>query len=154
MKKSFKIIVLAATVATSIATVFVGFSALASTSSSTFIYADKEHTVLPESEPPVYGVNQNGETYGSSAYARTYEEEPDLIAAIGDNGEKGYIRRSESEEEDPSSPEEALRIQNERANQPPRIIPLYAEDGITVLDTFTIGKGQKTITFYYDDTKE
>ena len=115
------------------------------------VYAAVKNEITISVIRPKYNVNQNGETYGKEQDALVYDP-PDLIAAIGDNGVSGYIRRTEADGEMPSSPEEALRLQEERANQPPRVIPLYAEDGITVLDTFTIGKGQKTITFYYDDT--
>ena len=111
------------------------------------VYAAVKKEITISVTAPKYNVNQNGETYGKMQDSLLYAP-PDLIAAIGDNGFYGYIRRTEADGEFPSSPEEALRIQEERENQPPRVISVYAEDGVTVLDTFTIGKGQKKITIY------
>ncbi|MCL2054929.1 MAG: hypothetical protein FWG90_10930 [Oscillospiraceae bacterium] len=92
---------------------------------------------------PTYPVNQSNETFGTALQADGITEyEPDLIGAEGDNGEVGYVRKSELYTKMPSSPEEALRIQRERVEKRDfsRVINVYAEDGITVLDTFTSNK--------------
>jgi|GEM_PF-4561749 hypothetical protein len=60
---------------------------------------------------PVYPTNENGETYGSSAHANSLETEPDLIAAVGIDGTKGYLRKTDLYMEMPKTPEEALAKQ-------------------------------------------
>lgn len=86
-----------------------------------------------------YDVNENGETYGIETNSPYMSDQPDLIPAIGDNGKQGYVRNSELIGEAPSSPEEAIRIQEERrANgNPPMVVNVYESDGVTVIDTLT-----------------
>ena len=98
---------------------------------------------------PVFSTNENGETYGTCS-GLDPEDWPDLIAAVGINGVDGYIRDSEAhpEEEQPKNPEEAvlymkwleeeMRNAKESGLEYLRIIPLYAEDGITIIDQFGI----------------
>ncbi len=89
-------------------------------------------------------MNENGETYGIETNSPYMSDQPDLIPAIGDNGKQGYVRNSELIGEAPSSPEEAIRIQEERrANgNPPMVVNVYESDGVTVIDTFTIGSSE------------
>jgi len=92
---------------------------------------------------PVYPKNENGETYGTSLYARTPEEEPDLIEAYGEGGIKGYVRKEDLRGgEMPKTPEEAIAIQNKRKAEGPRTIPLYDVDGKTVIGVFKFGEAQ------------
>ena len=42
-----------------------------------------------------YPVNKNGESYGSALLSDVVGEEPDLIASIGVDGVKGYVRQDE-----------------------------------------------------------
>lgn len=86
-----------------------------------------------------YNINENGETYGIETNSPYMSDQPDLIPAIGDNGKQGYVRNSELIGEAPSSPEEAIRIQEERrANgNPPMVVNVYESDGVTVIDTLT-----------------
>lgn len=86
-----------------------------------------------------YDVNENGETYGIETNSPYMSDQPDLIPAIGDNGKQGYVRNSELIGEAPSSPEEAIRIQEERrANgNSPMVVNVYESDGVTVIDTLT-----------------
>ncbi len=49
----------------------------------------------PPSEAPDYAINAAGEAYGTVAQARSPEEEPDLILAVGTDGQTGYVRKSE-----------------------------------------------------------
>jgi hypothetical protein len=60
------------------------------------------------------------------------ERIPELIRAVGDSGIEGYVRFEDLEGPRPSSPEEALEFSGTD-----RVIPLYAEDGRTVIDTYT-----------------
>ncbi len=88
------------------------------------------------------GVNENGETYGVEAEGGKI---PDLIAAFGraDDGTlvSGYVRASDLEQPMPTSPEEAIRMQEEYLAKYPngRDIPVYKSDGTTRIGTFTIG---------------
>ncbi|SDC25690.1 hypothetical protein SAMN02799630_00932 [Paenibacillus sp. UNCCL117] len=84
-----------------------------------------------------YPKNKNGQTYGSSADAASSETSPELIRAIGVGGTKGYVLKTDLDGKLPTSPEEAISMQNSR---PPggREIPLYDVDGETILDVFQI----------------
>ena len=91
-------------------------------------------------EKPVYEVNESGQTFGIIANAMR-EDYPDLIAVYGDSGIMGYVYQTDWDGEMPSCPEEAVRMmeERERNGNPPRVIDVYESDGITVIDTFTVG---------------
>lgn len=101
---------------------------------------DAETDELVPYETPVYEVNEYGQTFGIIGNAMRCDF-PDLIAVYGDNGEKGYVYETEWDGEQPSCPEEAAKMMEERAKNgnPPRVINVYDSDGRTVIDTFTIG---------------
>ncbi len=88
--------------------------------------------------------NASGETLGVSDGETT--EVPDLVAVVGrtDTGElvDGYSRASDLAQPNPAptSPEEALRFQEEnRKNFPEgREVPVYKSDGATRIGTFTV----------------
>lgn len=111
-----------------------------------YIDEDGEMYIDPEMSIAVphktdFEVNENGETYGTAGDLIYYEDEPDLIAVVGNNGIEGYVRKTELEADTPSCPEEAVKMMEERkrnGNQP-RVIDVYESDGVTVIDTFTIG---------------
>ena len=89
-----------------------------------------------------YPVNARGETYGPAGFEE-WLGEPDLVLAIGKNGVQGYIRQSEEAEASGSgrvhSPEEALAWNEYVQTRGPVEIPVYREDGETVVDWFVIG---------------
>ena len=112
---------------------------------------------LPESirnmyMSPIYPINENGQTYGP-LLADPYTPEPDLIAAVGIDGTEGYIYNSIQNQHGgyppPQNPEEAIeymRWLDERKEEMKRngekyilIVPLYAEDGVTVIGEYGIG---------------
>ncbi len=113
---------------------------------------------LPTAEPADYGdlavptvaelidhgypVNGRGETYGPAGFEE-WLGEPDLELAQGKNGEAGYLRRSELDEATGAgrvhSPEEALAWNEYVRERGPVEIPVYREDGETVVDWFVIG---------------
>ncbi|MEJ1089484.1 hypothetical protein WDU99_14300 [Microbacterium sp. Mu-80] len=102
---------------------------------------DIETTPMPA---PTYGVNTRGESFGSSADARTPAEEPDLIRAEARNGKVGYVRRTELEAADGTaamktfgSPDDALAWQRKNAGADVSI-PVYLEDGVTVIGDFLV----------------
>lgn len=83
-----------------------------------------------------WAVNARGQTYGVVNDRGT----PDLIATSA-NGLNGYVNREELEAAaggDPTSPEEALREQAERAGKTVTI-PVYEADGTTVIGRLMIG---------------
>ena len=62
------------------------------------------------------------------------ERIPVLIKAVGDHGTEGYVRFDDLEGgPQPATPEEAVQMSGRE-----RVIDLYAEDGSTVLDTYTL----------------
>lgn len=75
------------------------------------------------------GVNTNGQSYGLDS------DGVDLIAAQGIDGTYGYILREDIEIEFKSL-EEALEWQEQ--HQGKRIIPLYANDGKTIVGEFEL----------------
>lgn len=97
---------------------------------------------------PKYPVNTNGQTYGSVAKATSFETEPDLIAAIGIDGTKGYVLSKDLRGEMPKTPEEAVALTKElkkatlsaKANGSDivREVPLYDVDGKTIIGKFGI----------------
>lgn len=99
----------------------------------------------PEAADSLYPNNAKGETYGSSSEAQTAGEEPDLILAIGktSSGEivHGYVRKSElnaatgATVKTPAEAAEYSRVAERRAAT---TIPLFAENGSTVIGSFTI----------------
>jgi hypothetical protein len=86
-----------------------------------------------------YAETPDGRTYGTLPTEGDHlavADLPDLIAVKGNNGRNGYITRDAfMGGPPPSSPEEALRQQRKGGDV---VVPVYAEDGVTVIDTFTI----------------
>jgi len=80
-------------------------------------------------------INENNMTYGSALFL---DVELDLIQAKGVSGHLGYVKSSDLEGKVPTSLQEALLL--EYYTPPFREIPLYAEDGNTIIDTFIIEK--------------
>lgn len=84
-------------------------------------------------------VNSSGETFGPESAATSYEDRPDLIAAVGVDGTEGYIRRTDDEVEMPSSPEEAVKLMHSPEYlYTARVIPLYDSEGKKVIGEFRI----------------
>lgn len=87
-----------------------------------------------------YPTTPDGRTFGTlptgDEQGLAVSDLPDLIAAVGEQGRHGYITREAfMGGPAPSSPGEALAAQ-EKAEAV--TVPVYAEDGTTVIDTFTI----------------
>lgn len=77
------------------------------------------------------GVNENGQTYGIES-----EDSPDLVAAQGIDGTYGYILSNDLYGPEFSTPEEAVEWQKKHKGK--RVIPLYANDGKTVIGEFVL----------------
>jgi len=109
------------------------------------LYADADCILVAEFEAPEFEVNENGNTFGSTIDVYRIEDMPDLTWVLGDNGLLGYAYTSELEvSQKPSSPEEAVRMMEERArNGYIRVVNVYESDGVTLIDTFTIGSSDR-----------
>lgn len=97
-----------------------------------------------ESVKPSYATNHNGQTYGSASAAGSVEEEPDLIRVVATNGKEGYalkvdldLASGHTAATEFKSPDEALRWQ-ETAGASDQTVPVYANDGKTVIGEFEI----------------
>jgi hypothetical protein len=100
-----------------------------------------------------FSVNGNGQTYGSALHPE-YEDivPPDLILAVGVDGNEGYVLRSDLEGTGPltkpQNPEEALvymdqleELVNDAITRDEKYlyyIPLYEADGTTVIGQFGV----------------
>ncbi|MGL5714654.1 MAG: hypothetical protein ACRCX2_16660 [Paraclostridium sp.] len=122
---------------------------------------------LSTNKPGTYHARGTGRAYNGSSYnGRTLNNSPsvtlrslnisvseeelkereylydtkNMIAAVGDNDMEGYIVESElyDEENQPNNPTEAIAYMNRMAKMKTRTIPLYANDGETIIGTFTI----------------
>jgi hypothetical protein len=90
---------------------------------------------------PPYPVNENGMSYGSGATIDEDDPGPDLVAAYGSNGRCGFVRAADRAQEVPADPEEALAYMAD-LDPDGRDVPLYAQDGVTVIGSFHIGPGR------------
>ena len=90
-----------------------------------------------------YPVNDRGETYGPGGRYTDWLGQPDLELALGKNGVEGYIRQSELDKatgvDQVHSPEEAIAWTEYVQQRGLVEIPVYKEDGETVVDWFVIG---------------
>jgi hypothetical protein len=85
--------------------------------------------------------NENGQTFGSSGVAKSYEDEPDLIAVASD-GKRGYCYKSDLDGPAPLGPPGAEPPYD--INLPGMLgyaIPKYESDGTTQIGVFRIGGG-------------
>lgn len=82
--------------------------------------------------------NENGEIYGSECDLLPCGIQPDLISAIGVDGTEGYVR-DEDINYAPQTLEEALTYTSIN-----REIPLYEEDGETVIGSFLVETPSET----------
>ncbi|MCQ4638421.1 hypothetical protein NE619_16950 [Anaerovorax odorimutans] len=86
-----------------------------------------------------YPTNENGASYGVAPDAAGEKEEPDLIAAVGENDVKGYVKKSDLDNDgDVKTPEEALKRQKELEKKEYISIPLYKNNGKTVIGEFRL----------------
>lgn len=90
---------------------------------------------------PPYPVNENGMSYGSGANIDEDDPGPDLIAAHGSDGTCGFLRATDRAEDPPRGPEEAASSMAD-LDRDGRDIPLYAQDGVTVIGSFHVGPGR------------
>lgn len=82
-----------------------------------------------------YPENESGETYGPDIKNM---DEPDLLLAMGQNGTMGYVRQEDVMGLLSENPEEALKLNDLKS----RFVPLYLQDGDTVIGKFLIETGK------------
>ena len=80
--------------------------------------------------------NSHGEIFGSEFLLAEIGVKPDLILARGTNGELGYVKASELERNEISTPEEAIAYMESEEYKVTRTIPLYDCEGETVIGSF------------------
>ncbi len=93
--------------------------------------------VLPAPSASVktdWPTNASGESYGSSALAKSYEDVPDLVKVMATNGEVGYAFRASLD-----TPPEAYAGSENEVNLKGWDVPVYESDGVTQIGVFTVG---------------
>jgi hypothetical protein len=96
----------------------------------------------------VYPVNIHGQTYGSSLGATSLAGEPDLIASVATNGKDGYVFKTDLEA---ASGGNVTTLQEAAAWDKngalvSHTVPVYAQDGTTVIGSFFISASHPTQT--------
>ena len=96
-----------------------------------------------------YPVNEQGQTYGASDVAyenlpdgvsgrEAADYLPDLVLVENSDGVEGYVLKGDFLPQTPTSPQEALEMQESGAFSR-KEVPMYASDGVTVVGTFSVG---------------
>lgn len=86
-------------------------------------------------------VNAHGEVYGSEIFLAQLGVEAELIQARGNNGNIGYVKNADLNlDYAVETPSDAIYAMTARGGD--RTIPVYASDGETIIDTFTVYGGQ------------
>lgn len=91
-------------------------------------------------------INKKGETYGTYVIDEDGKNiEPDLMAVVGLNNVKGYVKKSDlyNEKNQPQNPEEALAMQYKESIRRWNLfykntINVYSNDGETILGKYKI----------------
>ncbi|OZQ68443.1 hypothetical protein CA600_06425 [Paenibacillus sp. VTT E-133280] len=72
------------------------------------VYA-KSATTQSSVSPKTYSLNENGQTYGSDAYATSPETGPELISATCKDGIEGYVIKNTWTVNNPKRPKKPMR---------------------------------------------
>ena len=105
-----------------------------------------------DADKAYFPVNEQGETYGSAIDQAPDGIEPDLIAAINQDGREGYIKKTDLEEAHPAAQgadDPRFTTKDIRGVEVAVIetgideIPFYAEDGRTIIGTFVVNPEQR-----------
>ncbi len=92
-----------------------------------------------------YSTNKDGQTYGTLKDVKSSDEVPDLIRAVGIDGNIGYLRSSDLPGVKREAPEKASSLQAERDDKGAYTLLLYANDGKTVLGVLPMGSAARSI---------
>ena len=98
-----------------------------------------------------YPVSSNGKTYGSALLSEIVGYEPELISAIGTNGQAGYVRSDDVKKPDIENPKEAMIYMQAR----PEVytVPLYNLQE-EVIGEFAIGGAMDVTGYSLEEAKE
>ena len=110
-------------------------------------------------------VNENGQTYGSSSDIAAYLPDgvstgnvgytllPDLVEMIGDNGVSGYVRKEDMYDPSENGPRARafLAAAEAGADSFEYTVPVYAQDGTTVVDEIDMGGTIGSATIVQED---
>jgi len=83
--------------------------------------------------------NAAGETYGSGVADLSGRLRPDLISVGLRDGKRGYVRRTELEAARGAGLPPAERVEWRMRAGARAPIPIYEQDGVTVIGTFVVG---------------
>lgn len=126
--------------AVGIATAVVGFAAAGSgVALATGAFASSDPVVIQglpgasQSPPPTYSTNANRQTYGSLLNSTSSATDPVLARVIATNGATGYVYTSQLNQ---SAASPGAAVAQQSANATGRYIPVYAQDGTTVIGQF------------------
>jgi hypothetical protein len=84
--------------------------------------------------------NEHGQTFGSSGLAKSYEDEPDLIAVASD-GKRGYCYKTDLDGPPSTSPGAVSADDLNFPGMRGFAIPMFESDGTTQIGVFWIGGG-------------
>lgn len=93
-------------------------------------------------EAPIYPETGTGQTYGTlpaDSSGLDLADAPDLVRVVGDHGVEGYASSADVLGKDEAAPESPATALAEQETSRSMQTPVYAVDGVTVVDTFTIG---------------
>jgi hypothetical protein len=100
--------------------------------------ASNSGSSVAPSAAPNWPKNASGQTYGSSLDSTSSATDPVLAQVIATNGEQGYVYSSQLNPAPPASPSAAVAQQ--QANTGGQYIPVYAQDGTTVIGQFEVSE--------------
>lgn len=102
---------------------------------------DSEHAPVPS-----YPTNKAGLTYGSAAHAISPETEPDLILVETEDGQTGYVYKTELDAAhgpgDDATPEEVLAWQNGEGRND-QVVRVFDVEGESVVGEFIVWGGDR-----------
>lgn len=107
--------------------------------SSIATFYEQELLVVNEKEAQTdgYPLNDYGESFGPDM-KDNISDEPDLIFALNELGQEGYLKKSDF------SNDGEITLEDARNSNPQTYsIPMYKDDGRTMIGWFTIGNGKK-----------
>lgn len=91
--------------------------------------------ISPKTTRAAIQVNSYGEVFGSELFLNEVGVQPDLILAEGLDGTIGYVRNNDINRDPVTTLEDAIAYGSGSSYS----IPLYAEDGRTVIGQFRVG---------------
>ena len=131
--------------ATGIAAAVVGFAAVGGGAAiATGALTNGDQVVIHQlpgasgSATPAWPTNASGQTYGSLLRSTSSATDPVLAQVIATNGQTGYVYSAQLNPAGPATPTAALAQQ--AASATAQYIPVYAENGTTVIGQFEVSE--------------